>query len=107
MEILYLTDQPDQLLMEVLRELGAVVVQTAHLQLAAEVLVELLVPLPVLLEIPGRPPFDYYSADYERGLQLYSAGVMIMDNLSCSSRVTSPFFRCQRGTMLLRVSSSL
>ncbi|MDE6935804.1 MAG: molecular chaperone HtpG [Oscillospiraceae bacterium] len=32
-----------------------------------------------LLYIPGRPPFDYYSADYERGLQLYSAGVMIMD----------------------------
>ena len=32
-----------------------------------------------LLYIPGRPPFDYYTSDYERGLQLYSAGVMIMD----------------------------
>ena len=32
-----------------------------------------------LLYIPGRPPFDYYTTDYERGLQLYSAGVMIMD----------------------------
>ena len=32
-----------------------------------------------LLYIPSLPPFDYYSADYERGLQLYSAGVMIMD----------------------------
>ena len=32
-----------------------------------------------LLYIPSRTPFDYYSADYERGLQLYSAGVMIMD----------------------------
>ena len=32
-----------------------------------------------LLYIPARPPYDYYSADYERGLQLYSAGVMIMD----------------------------
>jgi len=32
-----------------------------------------------LLFIPSRPPFDYYSADYERGLQLYSSGVMIMD----------------------------
>ena len=32
-----------------------------------------------LLYIPSRPPYDYYSADYERGLQLYSAGVMIMD----------------------------
>ena len=35
-----------------------------------------------LLYIPGRPPFDYYSSDYERGLQLYSAGVMIMDKCS-------------------------
>lgn len=32
-----------------------------------------------LLYIPGRPPFDYYTSDYERGLQLYSSGVMIMD----------------------------
>ena len=32
-----------------------------------------------LLYIPARPPYDYYSADYQRGLQLYSAGVMIMD----------------------------
>ena len=32
-----------------------------------------------LLYIPSRPPFDYYTSDYERGLQLYSSGVMIMD----------------------------
>ena len=32
-----------------------------------------------LLYIPSRTPYDYYSADYERGLQLYSAGVMIME----------------------------
>lgn len=32
-----------------------------------------------LLYIPGRAPFDYYSKDYEKGLQLYSSGVMIMD----------------------------
>ncbi len=32
-----------------------------------------------LLYIPGRTPFDYYTSEYERGLQLYSAGVMIMD----------------------------
>jgi len=32
-----------------------------------------------LLYIPSRTPFDYYSTEYERGLQLYSAGVMIMD----------------------------
>ncbi|MBQ6675529.1 MAG: molecular chaperone HtpG [Ruminococcus sp.] len=32
-----------------------------------------------LLYIPARAPFDYYSKDYEKGLQLYSSGVMIMD----------------------------
>lgn len=32
-----------------------------------------------LLFIPGRPPFDYYTKDYEKGLQLYSSGVMIME----------------------------
>lgn len=32
-----------------------------------------------LLFIPSRPPFDFNSVDYERGLQLYSSGVMIMD----------------------------
>ena len=32
-----------------------------------------------LLYIHGRPPFDYYTSDYQRGLQLYSSGVMIMD----------------------------
>ena len=32
-----------------------------------------------LLYIPSRAPFDYYSKDYEKGLQLYSSGVMIMD----------------------------
>ena len=32
-----------------------------------------------LLFIPSRPPFDYYTSEYERGLQLYSSGVMIMD----------------------------
>lgn len=32
-----------------------------------------------LLYIPGRAPFDFYSKDYEKGLQLYSNGVLIMD----------------------------
>ena len=32
-----------------------------------------------LLFIPSRPPFDFNSVEYERGLQLYSSGVMIMD----------------------------
>ena len=33
-----------------------------------------------LLFIPGKAPFDFYSKDYKRGLQLYSSGVMIMEN---------------------------
>ncbi len=32
-----------------------------------------------LLFIPGHTPYDYYTKDYEKGLQLYSSGVMIMD----------------------------
>lgn len=32
-----------------------------------------------LLFIPSKPPFDYYTKDYEKGLQLYSSGVLIMD----------------------------
>jgi len=32
-----------------------------------------------LLYIPARAPFDYYSKDYEKGLQLYSSGVLIME----------------------------
>ena len=33
-----------------------------------------------LLYIPGKAPFDFYSKDFKRGLQLYSSGVLIMDN---------------------------
>ena len=33
-----------------------------------------------LLYIPGTAPFDFYSKDYKAGLQLYSSGVMIMEN---------------------------
>ncbi|MBQ4600188.1 MAG: molecular chaperone HtpG [Oscillospiraceae bacterium] len=32
-----------------------------------------------LLYIPGKAPYDFYTKDFKRGLQLYSAGVMIMD----------------------------
>lgn len=32
-----------------------------------------------LLFIPKRAPFNYYTKTYEKGLQLYSSGVMIMD----------------------------
>lgn len=32
-----------------------------------------------LLYIPSKAPFDFYSKEYEKGLQLYSNGVLIMD----------------------------
>ncbi len=32
-----------------------------------------------LLFIPSKAPYNYYSKDYEKGLQLYSSGVLIMD----------------------------
>ena len=35
-----------------------------------------------LLYIPKRAPYDYYTKDYEKGLQLYSSSVMIMDKCS-------------------------
>ena len=33
-----------------------------------------------LLFIPARTPYNYYSNDYQKGLQLYSSGVLIMEN---------------------------
>ena len=33
-----------------------------------------------LLFIPGKTPYDFYTRDYKKGLQLYSSGVLIMDN---------------------------
>ena len=32
-----------------------------------------------LMFIPKHPPFNYYTKDYEKGLELYSSGVMIME----------------------------
>ena len=32
-----------------------------------------------LMFIPARAPFNYYTKDFERGLELYSSGVMIME----------------------------
>lgn len=32
-----------------------------------------------LLYVPAKAPYDYYSKSFEKGLQLYSSGVMIMD----------------------------
>ena len=33
-----------------------------------------------LLYVPGKAPYDFYTKDYKSGLQLYSSGVMIMEN---------------------------
>ncbi|MGN0655858.1 MAG: molecular chaperone HtpG [Ruminiclostridium sp.] len=35
-----------------------------------------------LLYIPKKAPFDYYTKEYEKGLQLYSSGVLIMEKCS-------------------------
>ena len=42
-----------------------------------------------LLYVPGKAPFDYYSKDFKRGLQLYSSGVMIME--SCEDLLPEHF----------------
>ncbi len=41
--------------------------------------VEGVISYTALLFIPGQAPYNYYSKDFEKGLQLYSSGVMIMD----------------------------
>ena len=33
-----------------------------------------------LLYVPSRAPYDFYSKEYKKGLQLYSNGVLIMEN---------------------------
>jgi len=33
-----------------------------------------------MLFVPGRTPYNYYTKEYKKGLQLYSSGVMIMEN---------------------------
>ncbi len=44
--------------------------------------VEGAVEFDALMYIPSHTPFNYYSSDYEKGLQLYSRGVFIMDKAS-------------------------
>ncbi|MCL1896633.1 MAG: molecular chaperone HtpG [Clostridiales bacterium] len=41
--------------------------------------VEGVISYDALLFIPARAPYGYYTKDFEKGLQLYSSGVMIMD----------------------------
>ena len=49
-----------------------------------------------LLFVPGAAPFDYYTKDYEKGLQLYSNGVLIMDK--CADLLPE-HFRFVRGVV--------
>ncbi len=42
--------------------------------------VEGVVTYKALLFIPSQAPYDYYTKEYKKGLQLYSSGVLIMDN---------------------------
>ena len=49
-----------------------------------------------MLFIPAQAPYDYYTRDYQPGLQLYSAGVMIMDK--CADLVPE-HFRFVRGVV--------
>ena len=42
--------------------------------------VEGAVSFKALLFIPGKAPYDFYTKDFKRGLQLYSSGVLIMEN---------------------------
>lgn len=42
-----------------------------------------------LLFIPAHPSFDYYSKDFQKGLSLYSSGVLIMD--ACADLVPDYF----------------
>ena len=49
-----------------------------------------------LLYIPGKAPYDFYTKEHKRGLQLYSAGVLIMD---CCEDLLPEHFRFVRGVV--------
>ena len=49
-----------------------------------------------LLHVPAKAPYDFYSKDYKGGLQLYSAGVMIMDHCE---ELLPDHFRFVRGVV--------
>ncbi len=49
-----------------------------------------------LLYIPAQAPYDFYTRDYQKGLQLYSSGVMIMEQ--CPELVPE-HFRFVRGVV--------
>lgn len=49
-----------------------------------------------LMYIPAKAPYDFYTKDFKQGLQLYSSGVMIMEN--CEDLVPE-HFRFVRGVV--------
>ena len=49
-----------------------------------------------LLYIPAKAPYDFYTKDFKKGLQLYSSGVMIMDR--CEDLIPD-HFRFVRGVV--------
>ena len=49
-----------------------------------------------LLFIPAKAPYDFYTKDFKKGLQLYSSGVMIMDR--CEDLIPD-YFRFVRGVV--------
>lgn len=56
--------------------------------------VEGVVTYKALLFIPSSTPYDYYTKEYKKGLQLYSSGVLIMD---CCEELLPEHFRFVRG----------
>ncbi len=64
----------------------------ASVQVSAEGTVE----YKALLFIPSHAPYDFYTRDFEKGLQLYSSGVMIMEK--CADLVPE-HFRFARGVV--------
>ena len=65
-------------------------------QRTISVSVEGAVTYKALLFIPGAAPYDYYTNSYEKGLQLYSSGVLIMDK--CAD-LLGEHFRFVRGVV--------
>lgn len=47
-----------------------------------------------LLYVPSRAPFDFYSKEYKKGLQLYANGVLIMD---CCEDLLPDYFSFVKG----------
>ena len=64
--------------------------QTIHMS------AEGMVSFKALLYIPGKAPMDFYSKDFKQGLQLYSSGVLIMENCE---ELLPEHFRFVRGVV--------